>query len=142
MTIFDIERTLFFSDVPDGALKHKPISHTGAFDLTGAISNLGKDIHNALFFDDLVSVTEHKETSYDPYKEKRDPKKAFTPLEELKEDEPDLVPDMVDEEPHEMECRGKTIPPPSLIRLKRINERLALARRQAELLEVAQRRES
>jgi hypothetical protein len=166
MDTVDISRTLFFSDVPDGALKHKPVVRTGAVDLTGIVSNLGKDIHNALFFDDLQSVCSQQKEPCNPYVQQGDPKDAFKPLEELKEDDPQPWPtepfvklagrkksgmlheelkeefdDLVeDEEAHEMYCRGKTIPPPSLGRIQKINEDVALSKRQAELLQMALRR--
>ena len=128
-----IEQPLFFTDVPDGTLKHKPAVRNCARDVGDVIGNLGADIHNALFFDDLQSIAKQNAPK-DPYEEKGCPKKAFVPLAELGEDEPRPFPEDDDETSVQIECRGKTIPPPSLARLQRLNEERAVTLRQKELL--------
>jgi hypothetical protein len=153
-----LNKLLFFSDVPDGTLKHKPIVRPSAVDLTGVVNNLGQDLSNALFFDDLQSICNQKP---DPFEQKGNPKDAFKPLEELKEDDPqpwpsqpfqkltksektvrheekEEVPDYVtDEESNEIYSLGKTIPPPALGRVQKVNEELEKYGRKAELLEIA-----
>lgn len=61
MTCFmaDTNRTLFFSDVPDGALKTKPTTQRKeASSFSEALANLGADLENSLFFNDLASCTD------------------------------------------------------------------------------------
>ena len=52
----ELYRTLFFPDVPAGTFKPQPGERKGACSIGEAFSNLGADLHNALFFDDLATV--------------------------------------------------------------------------------------
>ncbi|CAB9513886.1 expressed unknown protein [Seminavis robusta] len=133
-----INRTLFFSDVPDGVLKHKPVERD-VRDLSDVITNIGADIHSTLFFDDLQSVAnqdrhaelieedmakreqKRKEVEVSPTIEKEEPKGATMTFTELKK-----------------EMDNRTIPSPSLARIEKVNAQVAAEKREAELAKIAQ----
>ena len=54
--VTDVNRMVFFNDVPDGTLKPKKKQRKVATSLGAALNNLGADVHTALFFDDLASM--------------------------------------------------------------------------------------
>ncbi|CAB9520457.1 expressed unknown protein [Seminavis robusta] len=121
-----LSRALFFSDVPEGRIKHKPVIRPAACGMGEVFTNLGTDIHNAFFFDDLKSVANQTQASMDS----DDSEKTQTPPEEEF--------DMDDETSLQLESRGQTMGSPAVNRVQRYNERVAVSKRQAELLEIAE----
>lgn len=133
----EINRALFFTDVPDGTLEHRPREVTAARGIGATFENLGNDLHNTFFFDDLKTVVPPlaaKSAAAQQEKKNKKPLKDFAPLKAAHNKENPLA--SIDKEETELQrkCRGMTMAPPSLARLKREQDTKEMSKKYAQML--------
>ena len=137
-----IHRTLFFSDVPDGTLKPRKVERE-VRDLSDVVTNVGKDIHSAIFFDDLQSVCNqdrHRELIEEEMEKKR-LKAAPVPQKPRQKRKPQKAPKLwtfkeIKEDMEAQKTEPRTIPSPSLARIEKINKRVVAEKRDKEMADL------